>query len=125
MLLFKSYLTTNLDFQFYLGLYVNYKMSVALLGWLMYVTGLFWTHSTFIEGRNQTITTAAQQYKNKKKTQSCLESQFSVRCKNLCNKQDVIKKVHAWLDFSVNCKEENMSCFIYSECILYIGTKTW
>lgn len=67
MLLFKSYLTTNLDFQFYLGLYVNYKMSVALLGWLMYVTGLFWTHSTFIEGRNQTITTAAQQYKNKKK----------------------------------------------------------
>lgn len=33
MLLFKSYFTTNLGFQFYLGLHVNYKvMSVALLG---------------------------------------------------------------------------------------------
>lgn len=46
------------------------------------------------------------------KAQTCLEIQFSVMCRNLCNKQDVIKKVHAWLDFSVHYKEEKMSCFI-------------
>lgn len=71
MLLFKSYFITNLGFQFYLGLYVNYKvMSGALLGCSCISQGFLLNLLYFKEERN--YKQSQQQHNNTTKTHSAV-----------------------------------------------------
>lgn len=90
MFLFKSYFTTYLGFQFYFGLFVNYKMvKYGFVRLLMYDARLSFLFHFYWRKKlsNHNSSTKIQQ-----KAQTCLEIQVSVMCRNLCNKQDVIKK---------------------------------